>query len=664
MVVALGCDTTPSSRDASTEALPDAGQVMSPTLPTAPSLAPCPDGWVAQESDGVTRCDAWSSTRTSCPTGTAWFVGSSACEPVGPACPPSGEFAPIDPGSGRAWYVRPGATGDGSAAAPFGTIAEALGHAADGDTLALATGNYPELIQIDRPMRVVGACVTTRFAGPAGFTGPARIVVSAQGVELRNLTISGQRLGLYVRATGSADIENVVVEQAIQGGITVLGELTGRNVVVRDTQPAASGQFGRGIHLEPAASLTLARAVITGNREVGMIAGGANTRVNLTDVVIESTAEELATGLHGMGLVLFEGAQATAERVVIQDNRAFGLSVDHAGSAFMGTHVIVRRTASTARDGIGGLGIAARNDAQAVISRAWIHENHSAAMNASDGGRIEIDDAVVEGTLPSNASGIGGYGASIIQGELRARRVVFSGNHTSGIAVSGAESDVELEDVSVDRSMPVLSVAGYGVTVDLDATLRAERLRIEENFGVGLLAGERSSVSVSDLHVSHTASRTEGGRFGRGVEAQLGASLELTRAHIDSNRDTGLLVTGSGTGVTVDHLAVHHTQAAACGASTCPNMGGGYGVSVTEGTLTVRDFVLDASMLCGVQVGANGSLAMERGTIANHPIGLNLQNPDVVLENALIDVELIGNERNVDATTLPVPSAIERLPEG
>lgn len=47
------------------------------------------------------------------------------------------------------WFVQPGATGDGSAARPFGTVAAALRGAKAGDTVTLRAGVYAETVRLD-----------------------------------------------------------------------------------------------------------------------------------------------------------------------------------------------------------------------------------------------------------------------------------------------------------------------------------------------------------------------------------------------------------------------------------------------------------------------------------------------------------------------------------
>ncbi|MEM9193493.1 MAG: right-handed parallel beta-helix repeat-containing protein, partial [Myxococcota bacterium] len=401
-ILLVGCPDSsgPPTPDASADAAPPgAADIPPPAPPMPPALGPCPSGWLDTEVGELRRCEPLFG-RTACGPGTAWFAGGEACEPVGASCPAAGGFADVEPGPGRRIHVRLGATGDGTASSPYGSVRAALDSAVAGDTILLAAGVYRDVMVIDKAIRVVGACVTgTRFSGPVALS-PGRILVEAEGVEVRNLTVNGDGVGLWVRPQGSAHFEDVVVDRAEIGGLTVEGAATGKNLVVQGTRPTEDGRFGRGIHLESGSTFVLDRAVIQGNREVGLLAFRA--QAELTDVVIEDTRED-ASGV-GAGLLAGFGSGVDMRRSVIQGNRGFGVSIDEAGTVFRGEDIVIRQTEAT-EAGIGGNGLGARRGAEITLVRGWVAENTLGGVSAIEGSRITIEDSIVEGTRPGAASG-------------------------------------------------------------------------------------------------------------------------------------------------------------------------------------------------------------------------------------------------------------------
>ncbi|MEM9190428.1 MAG: hypothetical protein AAGF12_14680, partial [Myxococcota bacterium] len=242
-------------------------------------------------------------------------------------------------------------------------------------------------------------------------------------------------------------------------------------------------------------------------------------------------------------------------------------------------------------------------------------------------------------------------------GVANARRVALLSNHSAGLLAALPESEVVVEDLLVRESVPVARVGGFGITLDRGAILRGSRIAVERCHGVGVFAGEESRLEVDDLRVEGTSSWEGVGRFGRGVEAQAGAEAVLRRVLLDGNRDIGLLVLGSETSVQASATVVQDTERAACATDGCGHAGG-YGVSVRGGLLRMEDFVLEAGALCGAQLGADGTLELRNGRVVGHPIGLNVQNPSFDPAQQLVEVAFEGNERNLDAASLPLPEPI------
>jgi hypothetical protein len=132
--------------------------------------------------------------------------------------------------------------------------------------------------------------------------------------------------------------------------------------------------------------------------------------------------------------------------------------------------------------------------------------------------------------------------------------------------------------------------------------------------------------------------------------------VSVARAHIEASRGAGLIAFDTETRVTATDLRVVGTLPFDCEATGCP--GAGFGVATRGATLDVERFVLEGNALAGAQVSRAGSLTLRDGVIADHPIGVNVQDAPFD-EGAILDaVELRDNERNLDAQMLPIPEPV------
>ena len=95
----------------------------------------------------------------------------------------------------RTWYVAHGSAGSGTLEAPFGTLADALTHAAAGDTIVVGPGTYDELIEPSHGGHA-GAPLTIAARDPLErpiFTRPGRVATIAHPhIVLDGLDLDGQ----------------------------------------------------------------------------------------------------------------------------------------------------------------------------------------------------------------------------------------------------------------------------------------------------------------------------------------------------------------------------------------------------------------------------------------------------------------------------------------
>ncbi|MCA9556497.1 MAG: hypothetical protein KC933_41115, partial [Myxococcales bacterium] len=113
-----------------------------PTVtPPAPPSRACPEGWGSRELEDAVFCAPPHEARAACGEGERQPVGGEACASVSTCA--AGPW-PDAEGGERGWYVRGGAVGgDGTPLDPYGTLAEAVAAARDGDQILLGAGTIP-----------------------------------------------------------------------------------------------------------------------------------------------------------------------------------------------------------------------------------------------------------------------------------------------------------------------------------------------------------------------------------------------------------------------------------------------------------------------------------------------------------------------------------------
>jgi parallel beta helix pectate lyase-like protein len=211
-----------------------------------------------------------------------------------------------------------------------------------------------------------------------------------------------------------------------------------------------------------------------------------------------------------------------------------------------------------------------------------------------------------------------------------------------------------IRDTVVRRVLPDPDERGYGLLVAMGSTATIERMRIEEATTAGLIVGTDSSVQLSDVTVRATLPSSTG-NVGRGVHVQGNGQLDGTRLSISDNREVGLIAALGGR-VTVNGLTITGTRVRECAATGACMGEAGFGLAIhPTASIVAGDFVLAGNEIAGAVV-AGGTLRLENGRIAGHPIGVSVQDmrdPSTVLGDAVL---LVDNDLDFDATTLPLPS--------
>lgn len=582
LILATGCggggggDATPPDAgddlDATVSTAPT--PPAAPAAPALPALAPCPPGWrevAAGGPGGVATCDPWpEGGPLDCDPGEAHFPGEPGCTPVGAACP-AGDWPEGLPAARPVRHVRAGAPpgGDGSAAAPYATIAEALAPPLPaGLIVAIAKGDYDEAVVLPGDVALWGACAAaTRVASSTATTASGTVHVVGHGAAIVNLRLGGERPGLtVVGAGGVVTLDGVVIDGARGAAVMVGGGgvLQGSTLAVRDTRGLADGRFGRGVEFAGGAQATIERAVFERQREVGLIVFDAATKVTLRDVAIRDTDAEAGDGSGGRGLQVQEGAQVLVERAALERNRELAVVAFDPGTRVTLRDAVIRDTRPQASDDRRGRSIEASLGAEVVVERATLARNHEvAAFAVYAGSSIVLRDVVVRDIWPDAATHMGGRA---IQAQAGARatveRALFERTHEVAVIAGHPSTTMTLADVTIrdTQARPVDGGWGRGLQVALGAQVLVERAVFERNRDLAVAVAHTDTIlTMRDVVIQDTLPSAVGDVNGRGLQASEGAQVTLERARLARNRDLALLAGHGGTSVTLRDVTIEDT---------------------------------------------------------------------------------------------------------
>ena len=638
----------------------DAGLPI-PASPIAPRGLPCPPGWQSLSDDDGENCEPWIEDRDpTCEPPAARFPGALGCVVVGTPCQDDDDYASDLPET-DVIFVDTDATAplDGSRDHPFASVAEALVAASSHATIALARGTHLGPIALPDGISMVGACVAETTITSTAPTGSPALTLEGHDNHVRNLTVTGARPGIWVAASATAAVlEDVVIDGATHGGLTVLGELEARRLVVRNTLPGTGGKFGRGLHVE-GGQLRLEDAVLSNNREVALSATGATASVTVRGLAVLDTAPQASDGLYGMGLLLFGGAHAEIRDAIFAGNHFVGVHAGQSGTHLLLEQVVVRDTDGQLADEKGGMGVLVGGGASMEMRRGLVERNRGTGVTVGQtGSELLLEDAIIRDQRPWRFNDQAGLGLRVEGGAfLEAARVVIARNLAAGLSVSDPGSRMRLEDVAIISTAGQVSDhrVGAGLIADLGAVVEASRLAVMANRFVGIYVGEDSHATLIDLQVHGTLSEEASGLFGRGLEADRGAAITLERAVLSENRGVGLIAADGETRVEATDVAIRATTPMDCAETHCIDRGGGYGVVMNRAHLGLRRFLIEDNSLCGIMLAATTDITLAGGTVARHPIGINLQGHAGDPAALVSGVELRGNDRNLDTTVLPIP---------
>ncbi|WP_437832078.1 right-handed parallel beta-helix repeat-containing protein [Sorangium sp. So ce1153] len=538
------------------------------------------------------------------PPGQMAVPGEAAWRDVAPCGAGPWGGAPIDETTEFVDAAYAGTDSDGTEARPWTTIQDAIDSAGEGALIAIAEGSYAEELLISgQPVRLWGRCpALVEIVGP-----PATIAVQvdrgASATEIHDLAVRGQGIGLGVANARDVVVERVWIHDTSDVGLLAAGvdsgaSLTVRGALVERTTGAGMVVADAAVTLEGTVLRDVDRA--TGDREhpfyghaMGMQVESYERRASVTAraVVIERVG--------GIG-IRFSGADGVVEDSVVRD--VAWLAEDLPGTGLAATH------------------IPGFDPGTLTVRGSALERNHTAAI-AVIGGEATIEATVVRDTGAGAGEGdpVHGMGlyaeSSHVDGRpsrVALRHVLVERSRERGVVVNG--SDAEIDGLLVREV--VLGAPDYGAGIEIAheqrrASVRVRGSAVEGSYGTGIAVfGADADLDATVVRDTRPLPSQE---FGRGVNVQsvpdLGerGSVRLHNVLIERNSNVGVFLSDSD--ATVESTTIADTVG-----PTPDGMNGcgilAYNNETGQANVVVRDSAIERSAAAGIyNLGATVQIA-------------------------------------------------------
>lgn len=515
-----------------------------------------------------------------CPPGEIALPGDTVCSAIMDCGAGTWGELPVDASTQH--VLANAVAGNGSAEAPWGTIAEAVAAAAPGALVAIAAGNYVEDVLLQgKPLRLWGVCPSlVTITGAGAQLGSITVGTGASGSEFGGVRLTGPSIGftasgstdlvvdrvwIHDSGTRGIDIEGAlgptstrvtrtVVDGAREFGVFVAGasvELDG--VIVRDTL-ALGGQAGRGVNVKASVSgpsaLDMQHVVVERSAEIGVYVAG--TTIDASDVVVRQS------GGQGFYVTLGEAGQLPGVNLVdalIQEAHVVGMLT--VGAQVLIEGAVIEDTLPRIGDGLGGRGLSFEFEpglpTHATVSGSVLARNSNISLfyGASTG---LVEGVAIHDTRPNASDGARGMGIDvendIVSGQpssVTIRGSIISQSYEMGVAVLGSEVFIDATVVRLTAPQLPTGLGGRGINVQssianlVPSSATIINSLIESSADVGLFVG--GSNANARLSTIRDTFGSPDGTFGDGVLAisQLGsAALTLADMQVVNSKRAGL----------------------------------------------------------------------------------------------------------------------------
>ncbi|MBX3207847.1 MAG: hypothetical protein KF764_22565 [Labilithrix sp.] len=531
----------------------------------------CPSGF-AREASGF-GCSAVIA-KAACTGATRARLGSTSCVPVG-------DCAAAFPPAGATHFVDDSFTPGQVDATHFTTIQAAVAAAPSGATIAIEEGTYTGTVTLPKAVTLVGRCAAKVTLRGVDATTPGVEILRKIKTSVRGLTITDFEVGVSANAGADVALEALVLEENRRLG--VLGadagtRVSAKGLAVRGTLPDGTGRFGHGVAAGFESEITIEDSAITSSSEIG--AGAQRgARLTVSRSVIAGVLQRKSNGAYGWGVGAQTGGQVTVTESVVLDTFGGGVvaaalpSDDAVAARVERSFIADVRVAPDASGNPVGSCVFAQGKASADVTGSTCARAEHAGIAGLLGAKVAIASSVVRDLAADPNEAIAGIFTDKKSSSSVTRTAVVDA--TIGGILAGGK--LEASDVYVSN------VSSVGVGARGEATLT----RV-------VVTGTKRSVDAED------------NRYGAGVIALDGSTLDATDVLVRRSEGLGVLAISAGTKVSVRRAAIVDTQAI--------EEGSGIAIAVTSGAeLTLEDAAILRASDAAVYVSGAGTAASLRG---------------------------------------------------
>ena len=311
-----------------------------------------------------------------------------------------------------------------------------------------------------------------------GMDADTEVTVGASLIAATQATPHDGTGGLGVVAQGAArvNLTQAVVDSNHSAGViaTFGAQLTLEDIAIVRTQPQpGDGSLGRGIHLTNGATVTVVRGLVDLNHDVGVLATGLGSGLQLTDVAITRTQAQRSDLTAGRGLDLSSGAEANVTRAKLDGNHSVAIAAFERGTSLTFEDLTVTNTQPRPADRSVGRGVSIHEGADVTVTRGFFGANHEVAIVAFDPGTTAtLRHVTVRDTAPTPCSpveivptcdGFLGSGIAVLEAKVILEDFQIMGSALAGIQI------LEVDEFHATRGVVSENLIGLNVQdADLD----------------------------------------------------------------------------------------------------------------------------------------------------------------------------------------------------
>lgn len=224
---------------------------------------------------------------------------------------------------------------------------------------------------------------------------------------------AGLARGLSMHGGARAVAEHLLVDSnrglaVLVSGAGTSARMDGLAVLGSRSQPGIASA-GRGMQVQQGARVEASRALFHRNRDVGVLATGPGTVLELSDFAVSDTRPREAGVGRGRALEVSTGASGTIFRGILRNNREAGLAV------------LGAEATASVRD------LRVRATRESPCPSASCPPPGGSGIVVSDGALLELEDFEVSGSDLAGLQLAGAGGLRARSGVLRQNRIGFSG---------------------------------------------------------------------------------------------------------------------------------------------------------------------------------------------------------------------------------------------